>query len=310
MTDRAASFRCDLIEIFVRIDSAATQACRRPGDFGVQGDEFAHGFGGQRGSIRQLDGEIFFAEFDQIAVELIFGVDVAAAFLALAHLEERRLGDVNVSRLNQRFHLAEEKRQQQRADVRTVHIGIGHDHHPVIARLGDVELFSETAADRVDQRLNFLVVEHFVLTDLFDVEQFAADRQNRLEFAVASGFRRTACRITLDDVKFAACGIAVGAVGKFPRQPDPFEQALAADGFTGLLRRFAGAGRGHRAGTDGLGDGRVLFEIGAEFFVDDRFDDAAHLGIAELGLGLPLELGIRHLDADDRRQPFAHVGAA
>src|SRR5438045_529262 len=38
-----------------------------------------------------------------------------------------------------------------------------------------------------------------------------------------------------------------------------------------------------------------------------RLDEALHFAVAELGLGLTLELGLRHLDADDRRQPLAHV---
>ena len=47
-----------------------------------------------------------------------------------------------------------------------------------------------------------------------------------------------------------------------------------------------------------------------ELVVDDRLDDALDLGVAELGLGLPLELRLRDLDADDGGQPFADVVAA
>ena len=44
--------------------------------------------------------------------------------------------------------------------------------------------------------------------------------------------------------------------------------------------------------------------------VDDRRDDALHLRVAQLGLGLPLELRVRHLDADHRHEAFADVLAA
>ena len=54
---------------------------------------------------------------------------------------------------------------------------------------------------------------------------------------------------------------------------------------------------------------RVLFEKRAELVVDDRFDDALDLGVAELGLGLAFELRLRNLDADDRRQALADVVA-
>ena len=37
---------------------------------------------------------------------------------------QRRLGDEEVALFDQRLHVAEEKGQQQRADVRAVHVGI------------------------------------------------------------------------------------------------------------------------------------------------------------------------------------------
>ena len=40
---------------------------------------------------------------------------------------------------------------------------------------------------------------------------------------------------------------------------------------------------------------------------DARLDLARDLGVAELGLGLALELRLGELDADDRRQALAHV---
>ncbi len=41
--------------------------------------------------------------------------------------------------------------------------------------------------------------------------------------------------------------------------------------------------------------------------VDDRLDEAGHAWIAELGLGLTLELRVAQLDRDDGRQSLAHV---
>ena len=69
-------------------------------------------------------------------------------------------------------------------------------------------------------------------------------------------------------------------------------------------------GRIHRLHDDALGDRRVLFEERAELVVDDRFDDALDLGVAELGLGLAFELRVRDLDADDRGHALADVVAA
>ena len=59
--------------------------------------------------------------------------------LALAHAIERRLRDVEVALLDDLRHLAEEERQQQRADVRAVDVGVGHQDDLVVAELADVE---------------------------------------------------------------------------------------------------------------------------------------------------------------------------
>lgn len=53
--------------------------------------------------------------------------------LAVFGFVERRLGDVNVAALDQFGHLAVEEGQEQGADVRTVHVGIGHDDDAVVA---------------------------------------------------------------------------------------------------------------------------------------------------------------------------------
>ena len=55
--------------------------------------------------------------------------------------------------LDQFGHLSIEEGQQQGADMRTVHIGIGHDNHPVITQLvGVVFLAADAAAQGGDQR--------------------------------------------------------------------------------------------------------------------------------------------------------------
>jgi hypothetical protein len=80
-----------------------------------------------------------------------------------------------------------------------------------------------------------------------------------------------------------------------------------ADEVLGLAGRFARAG-----GVDGLaddlaGDRRIFLEVSSQRFVDGGFDHALHFTVAQLGLGLTLELRIADLHADDRREPFADI---
>ncbi len=52
-----------------------------------------------------------------------------------------------------------------------------------------------------------------------------------------------------------------------------------------------------------------MLEILAELFVDQAGDHPLDLGVAELGLGLPFELRLADLHADDRGETLAGVVA-
>ena len=94
---------------------------------------------------------------------LEFGVLLDVALTrALLELVERRLGDVDVAGLDQLLHLAEEQREDERADVGAVDVGVGHQHDLVVAGVLDVELVADASADRGDQRLDLGVLQHLV----------------------------------------------------------------------------------------------------------------------------------------------------
>ena len=159
-------------------------------------------------------------------------------------------------------------------------------------------------------RLDLVAAEHLVEARLLDVQNLALERQDRLEPPIAPLLGRAAGRLALDDVELAQGRVALLAVGQLARQRAAVERALAADEIARLARRLARARGIDRLADDPARDAGVLLEEGAELVVDDRLDDALDLGVAELGLGLPLELRMRNLDADDRGQPLADVVAA
>ena len=74
-----------------------------------------------------------------------------------------------------------------------------------------------------------------------------------------------------------------------------------------LAGGLAGAGGLHRLVDDLAGLGRVLLEELAEAAVDGGLHEALDRRVAELGLGLALELGVLDLHRDDRREALAHV---
>ena len=257
--------------------------------------------------------DVFGAEFEENAVELVVVVDVLLTFLAL-NLIERRLGDVDVAALDETLHLAIEEREQKGADMGAVHVGVRHDDDLVIAGLGGVEAadgfvaLADAGAARGDEGPDFLVGEDLVEAGLLGVDEFAAQREDRLEAAVAALFGGAAGGVALDDVEFGECGIALGAVGKFAGEATAMKGALA-DGLAGLASGFAGAGAVEGFIDDLFCDRKVGLEILHQALVGHGTDDAFHFGREEFDLGLGFELRVAVLDRDDGGEAFADVVA-
>ena len=75
---------------------------------------------------------------DQIVLERPLVLEILLRLAAL-DLEERRLRDEQMPVLDDRAHLPEEEGEQQRADMRAVDVGVGHDDDLVVAQLLEVE---------------------------------------------------------------------------------------------------------------------------------------------------------------------------
>ena len=155
---------------------------------------------------------VFGGALHHFAAEFLLVADVAEA-LALADQIERRLRDIDVAAHDELGHLAEEKRQQQRPDVRAVHVGVGHDDDLRVAEPRDVEfVFADAGAERRDEGADFLVPEHFVHARLLDVQDFSPQREDGLGAAVAAALCGAPGRVALDQEDFRARRVALLAV--------------------------------------------------------------------------------------------------
>ena len=132
----------------------------------------------------------------------------------------------------------------------TVYVGIGHDDDLVIAKLVDVKViavaFGKSAAKGVDHGLDLGVREHLVHGGFLHVQDFAADRQDRLVAAVASRLGGAAGGIALHDEDFTLGGVPAFAVGQLPVRIERvlgFSQQV----FLVLELVFADCGRARRA---------------------------------------------------------------
>ena len=242
------------------------------------------------------------------AHELAVVLDVLRR-LALLDAVQRRLRDEHVAALDQLVHVAEEEREQQGADVRAVHVGVGHEDDLAVAQLDGIEVvLADARAQRGDHGADFFVAEHLVVARLFHVEDLALQRQDGLEPPVASLLGGAAGALALHQEQLAAFGLALGAVGQLARQAAAIERALAAGEIARLAGRLARARRLDRLVDDLARHRRVLLEERAQALVDECLHDAGDIGI-QLALGLSFKLRLRQLDADHRHQSFAHVVA-
>ena len=142
------------------------------------------------------------------------GVLEVKLFFAGLDLVQRRLGNVDVAPFHQVRHLAVEKGQQQGADVGAIHVGIGHDDDTVVTQLVDVEVvhpglagfgrgLADASAQCRDQRHDFIAGQQLFVARFFHVQNLAAQRQDGLEFPVATLLGRAASGVALDDVDLA-----------------------------------------------------------------------------------------------------------
>jgi hypothetical protein len=66
---------------------------------------------------------------------------------------------------HQLVHLTIEEAEQQRSNVRTIDVGVGHDDDSIVAALGNVLIDADTAADGLDHAHDFFVREGLCLRD-------------------------------------------------------------------------------------------------------------------------------------------------
>ena len=189
------------------------------------------------------------------------------------------------------------------------HIGIGHNDDLVIAQLLHVELVADSRAQGGNDRLELVVADDLVLPGLFHVEHFAPQGQNGLEPGVPALGGGAACGVALDDVDFGQAGVGFVAVPELIGHGRAAQSRLAADGLAGLLGRLPGTGGHHGLFQNGLAHGRVFLQEIGQLLGDDIVHQGPDVGVAQLGLGLALELGVGELDGDHRCQALTHVVA-
>ena len=193
--------------------------------------------------------------------------------------------------------------------MRTVHIGIRHDNDFAVAQLVDVEVLADGRSQSGDYRHQLFVAVYPVDACLFHVQHLAPERQDRLIAAVSAFLGRTARRVTLDDVQLCTLGGFLLAVCQLARQGCAFHGGLPACGVSRLFRRLTGSLCGNALVENGTCYGGVLLEVAHQLVKDHLFHKGLDCRITQATLGLTLELALRQLDGNDRRQTLPDIVA-
>ena len=178
-----------------------------------------------------------------------------------------------------------------------VHVGVGHDDDALVAEVFLLELAATLDPQGQHQVGELLVLAQLVQAGGGDVQDLATQGQDGLGAAVARLLGRAAGAIALDDEQLRAVGGVAGAVGQLAGQAQlagrrgagdllvlaPLQPLLGAldDEFQQGAR---GLGRGGEPVVEGVAQGGLHQPLG--------------VGGGQSLLGLALELGIAHEDAD------------
>src|SRR5690606_38557837 len=119
--------------------------------------------------------------------------------LAGGQTVERGLGEEQVPVADDLGHLLEEEGHQEGGDVGPVDVGVGHDDYAVVAQVFGIAVLARAAAEREDQVGDFAVGADLVGGGAGDVEDLAADGEDRLALAVARLLGAAAGAVALDD---------------------------------------------------------------------------------------------------------------
>src|SRR6201987_5224701 len=140
-----------------------------------------------------------------------------------------------------------------------------------------------------------------------DIEDFPAQRQHRLEGAVAALLGGAARAVAFDDEQFGSRRIALLAIGQLAGKGGNDERGLLAREFASLARSLASGRRLDDLADDNLRLRWMLLQPVLQRLVDDVLDHRAHLGGDELVFGLRGEFWVRHLAGKDGGEAFAAI---
>ena len=194
-------------------------------------------------------------------------------------------------------HRAIEEGDQQSRDMGAIDVGVGHDHHPLVAQGVDVEARPGGDAEREREVRQLDVLAQLVGGGRGDVQDLAAQGQDGLGLAVARLFGRAAGRVALDDEQFGAVGGLAAAVRQLAGQAQ-LARRLGTLDLLVLAPAQPVLGALDDEAEQDVGLFRILGQPVVQRVAQQGLDQTLALGGGQAVLGLALELRVPDEDAD------------
>lgn len=131
------------------------------------------------------------------------------------------------------------------------------------------------------------------------IKYLTAQGEDSLEMAVTALLGGATGGVSLDEEYLTVLRVFVRAVSELSGESATCHGVLALYALTCLTCRDTGSGSKDDLVADEFCLLGVLLQIVAECLTDSLLDGTSHLAVAELRLGLSLELWLSDLDADD-----------
>ena len=242
------------------------------------------------------------AVFVDKGLSLLFVVAIFFHFVFVSAEVKRRGGDVKMPFLNDAGHETVEKRHDERVDMRTIDVGIGHDNDFIVTQFVDVGLFvvfafdADTYADTLNNVHHRFGFEHFMPLHFLYVEDFSFQRKDRLRVAIAALLGRTACRIALDKEDFGSLWVFVRAVGQFSGQSASRHRVLPLYAFACLSCCDARRSGQYHLVTNLFCLFGMFFQIISQSLSHGLLNGSRDLTVAQFGFRLTFELRLGYLN--------------
>ena len=177
----------------------------------------------------------------------------------------------------------------------------------MIPQLVGVELLPDAGPQGRNDGAELVVAVDPVRSRLLHVEHLAPQGQDGLEPGVPALGGGAAGGVALDDVDLCQGRVPFVAVPELVGHLAGLQPGFSPDGLPGLSRRLSGSRGGEGLLQDGPAHGGILLKELLHLLVDDGVDQGPDLGVAQLGLGLALELGLGEFHGDDAGEALPAV---